>query len=186
MSRIGKNPIPVPDGVEVKIDGRKVDVKGKLGALSHTVNPGLTVEYDEAAKLVRVSRERDTREARALHGLNRVLIANMVRGVSEGFEKHLEVHGTGYQVRVEGSKLVLRVGYSQPVEMPIPDGIQVDVQAPANPGRFTIKGCDKQLVGQFAADVRAVRPPEPYKAKGIRYADEVVRRKAGKAVVGAQ
>ena len=185
MSRTGKNPIPVPDGVDVKVDGARIEVKGKLGSMERTVNPGIQVELDEAGKAICVKRTGDTRELRALHGLNRSLIANMVHGVSEGFSKSMEVIGTGYQVALQGNKLALRVGYSHPVEMEIPEGMSVEVATPSNPGRFVIKGYDKQVLGQFAADVRAVRPPEPYKGKGIKYADEVVRRKAGKALVGA-
>ncbi len=185
MSRIGKTPIPVPDGVDVKIDGSTIDVKGKLGSMSRTVNPGISVVFDEGEKQLRVDRARDTRDMRALHGLNRALIANMIKGVSEGFAKNLEVHGTGYQVQLQGKKLVLRVGYSHQVEMDIPDGLEVEIKTPSNPGLFTVKGYDRHALGQFCANVRAVRPPEPYKGKGIRYADEIVRRKAGKALVGS-
>ena len=184
MSRIGNDPIAVPAGVDVKVDGPRIDVKGTLGSMSRVVDPGISVTFDDAHKRIQVARSGDTRSMRALHGLNRSLIANMVLGVSEGFSKALEVIGIGYQVAVQGKKLVLRVGHSHPVEMEMPDGLAVEVTAPSNPGRLVIRGYDKQLVGQFAANVRAVRPPEPYKGKGIKYADEVVRRKAGKAAVG--
>lgn len=186
MSRIGKQPIPVPDGVTVKVAGQDVEVSGKLGTLSHRAHPGIAVAYDESAKVITVSRREDVARLRALHGLNRSLLWNMVQGVSEGFSKHLEIVGTGYGADVKGDKLQLRVGYSQPVHVPIPDGLTVQVTQPSNPAKLAVSGADKQAVGQLAAEIRAVRPPEPYKGKGIKYADEVVRRKAGKAFASAE
>ena len=173
MSRIGRMPITVPAGVEVKIDGAEVKVKGKLGELSHTVHPAITVEMDEGLIHVKRSDEKDA----ALHGLERAYIANMIRGVSEGFEKRLEVNGVGYRAQKDGNKLVMNLGYSHQVIMPEIDGIKIEVP---DPNKIVIKGPDKQKVGQFAAEVREKRPPEPYKGKGIKYAEETILRKEGK------
>ena len=175
MSRIGRAPITVPAGVEVKIDGSHVAVKGPKGALEMTVAPNMKVELD--AGVIHVSRPNDEKMNRSLHGLTRTLINNMVVGVSEGFSKTLEVNGVGYRAAKEGKNLVLNVGYSHQVIMPETEDIQIEVP---NPNQIIIKGIDKQKVGQFAAEVRGKRPPEPYKGKGIKYDYEVVRRKEGK------
>ena len=175
MSRIGRAPITVPAGVEVKIDGRHVAVKGPKGALEMTVAPNMKVELD--AGVIHVSRPNDEKVNRSLHGLTRSLIHNMVVGVSEGFSKTLEVNGVGYRAAKEGKNLVLNIGYSHQVIVPETEDIQIEVP---NPNQIIIKGIDKQKVGQFAAEVRGKRPPEPYKGKGIKYDYEVVRRKEGK------
>ncbi|MBQ1452100.1 MAG: 50S ribosomal protein L6 [Clostridia bacterium] len=179
MSRIGRMPIAIPAGVEVKLDGNTVSVKGPKGELTRTVHQNMKVEVNGAE--VTVTRPNDDKENRSLHGLTRTLIANMIKGVTDGFSKELEVNGVGYRASVEGNKLVLNVGYSHPVEMPLPDGIKAEV----NDKKITISGIDNQKVGQFAAEVREQRPPEPYKGKGIKYMDEHIRRKEGKAGKGA-
>ena len=176
MSRIGRAPITVPAGVEVKVDGQHVFVKGPKGALEMNAAPTMKVEVE--AGVVHVTRPNDEKMNRSLHGLTRTLINNMVIGVSEGFSKTLEVNGVGYRAAKEGKNLVLHVGYSHQIIMPETEDIQIEVP---NPNQIIIKGIDKQKVGQFAAEVRGKRPPEPYKGKGIRYVDEVVIRKAGKA-----
>lgn len=176
MSRIGRAPIAIPAGVEVKVaDGNVVTVKGPKGSLTRTISPiiKVTVEGD----VINVTRPDDEKMSRSLHGLSRTLVANMVTGVTEGYKKELDVNGVGYRAAKEGNKLVLNVGFSHQVTVEEIDGITIDVP---NPNRVVINGIDKQLVGQFAADVRKRRPPEPYKGKGIKYADEVVRRKEGK------
>ena len=175
MSRIGKAPITVPAGVNVSVDGSKVTVKGPKGELSMNVAPNMKVELNEG--VLTVSRPNDEKANRSLHGLTRTLINNMVVGVNEGFTKTLEVNGVGYRATKEGKNLVLNVGYSHPVIMPEIEGIEVEVP---NPNQIIIKGIDKQKVGQFAAEVRGKRPPEPYKGKGIKYDYEVIRRKEGK------
>ena len=175
MSRIGRAPITVPAGVEVKVDGRHVSVKGPKGALEMTAAPAMKVEVE--AGVVHVSRPNDEKTNRSLHGLTRTLINNMVVGVSEGFTKTLEINGVGYRAAKEGKNLVLNVGYSHQIVMPETEDIQIEVP---NPNQIIIKGIDKQKVGQFAAEVRSKRPPEPYKGKGIKYDYEVVRRKEGK------
>ncbi len=177
MSRIGMQPISIPDGVEVKIDGVRVRVKGPKGELEQGFRPEIAINEDDGT--LRVTRESDEPQVRALHGLTRALLNNMVVGTSEGFEKDLEVHGVGYRAELEGSTLVLSVGFSHKVEVHPPDGIQFDVDTRA--GTIKVSGIDKQLVGQVAADIRKVKKPEPYKGKGIRYKGEYVRRKAGKA-----
>ena len=177
MSRIGKKPIPVPSGVDVTIDGSHVMVKGPKGTLEHDAPESITVSR-EGDDLV-VTRPDDERENRALHGLTRSLVANMVTGVSEGFVRELEIVGVGYRAAASGPRrLELQVGYSHPVNVDAPDGIEFEVPQPT---RITVRGFDKQLVGQVAADIRKIRKPEPYKGKGIRYADEHVLRKAGKS-----
>ena len=176
MSRIGRSPITVPAGVEVKIDeNNHITVKGPKGTLEYTCSPKMKIEQDGA--VLNVIRPDDAKENRSIHGLTRTLVSNMVVGVSEGFTKTLSVQGVGYRVAKEGDKLVMNIGYSHQVIIPETDGIKID--AP-NPNTIIISGIDKQKVGQFAADVRKKRPPEPYKGKGIRYADEVVRHKEGK------
>ena len=176
MSRIGRAPITVPAGVEVKIDeGNHITVKGPKGTLERTLVPSIKVEVN--AGVINVSRPDDSKQNRSLHGLTRTLVNNMVEGVTNGFAKTLEVNGVGYRAAKEGKKLVLNIGYSHQVEVEEIDGITIDVP---NPNTVVINGIDKQKVGQFAADVRNKRPPEPYKGKGIKYADEVIRRKEGK------
>ncbi|MBW4515374.1 MAG: 50S ribosomal protein L6 [Timaviella obliquedivisa GSE-PSE-MK23-08B] len=176
MSRIGKRPIPVPPKVTVTISGQHVAVKGPKGELSRTLPP--EVEVVQEGDTVLVNRRNESRPARQRHGLCRTLIANMVEGVSQGFQKRLEIQGVGYRAQVQGRNLVLNVGYSNPVQIEPPDGIQVAVENNTN---VIVSGIDKEIVGNTTARIRAVRPPEPYKGKGIRYAGEVVRRKAGKA-----
>jgi len=175
MSRIGRKPIAVPAGVEVTIDGSTVTVKGAKGTLTHTVHENMTVtkEGDE----IIVARPNDDKEYRSLHGLTRTLIANMVEGVSNGFKKELEINGIGYRAEKKGKELVMNLGYSHQVIVPEIDGITIEVPAQ---NKVVIHGADKQKVGQFAAEVREKRPPEPYKGKGIKYVDEVIRRKVGK------
>ncbi len=176
MSRIGKLPIVVPAGVDVNVDNSTVTVKGPKGTLTGTFNSNITIVLADG--VVTVTRPNDQKENRALHGLTRTLIANMIEGVSKGFSKELEIVGIGYRAAMQGKDLVLNVGYSHQVVMAPPAGITIEVPAP---NKIVISGFDKQLVGQFASEVRGVRPPEPYKGKGIRYIDEVVRRKEGKA-----
>jgi large subunit ribosomal protein L6 len=179
MSRIGKKPVPVPPNVKIGVENRTIHVEGPLGKLSFQFREEIQVEYDADRREVRVRRNSDQRLARALHGLTRALIQNMVRGVTQGYEKRLEIVGVGYLAAVQGSTLQLRVGYANEVHKPIPPDLKVTCPDQTH---VVIRGIDKQRVGQFAAEVRAVRKPEPYKGKGIRYDGEVVRRKAGKAV----
>jgi len=176
MSRIGKMPIPVPPGVEIKLDDHTVEVKGPKGVLQRQFSPRIDIKLEEGALIV--TRVSDVPEERSLHGLTRALLANMVTGVTSGFEKRLLLSGVGYRAAMSGSKLALTVGKSHPVEMD--PGSDLKVETP-QPNTIIISGIDKERVGAFAANVRAVRPPEPYKGKGIRYANEVVKRKAGKA-----
>lgn len=176
MSRIGKKPIPVPKGVEVKIDGQNVSVKGSKGELKREIPTQIAVTLEDGT--VAVAPTNESRKARQMHGLCRTLVANMVEGVSKGFEKRLEIQGVGYRAAMKGTTLVLNVGYSNPVEIPPPDGIQMAVEANTN---VIVTGISKELVGNTAARIRDVRPPEPYKGKGIRYAGEMIRRKAGKS-----
>ena len=176
MSRIGKMPVAVPAGVEVTIaDGNLVTVKGPKGTLTQQLEPSMTIRQEGAELLV--SRPNDEKENRALHGLTRALLHNMVVGVTEGYKKSLEINGVGYRAAKEGNKLILTIGYSHPVEVSEIPGITIEVP---QPNQIVISGCDKQMVGQFAAEVREKRPPEPYKGKGIKYTDEVIRRKVGK------
>jgi large subunit ribosomal protein L6 len=181
MSRIGKMPIIIPAGVDVKIDGSAVTVKGPKGTLTRTVHENITVEMD--GSIINVTRPNDNKENRALHGLTRSLVANMVTGVNEGFKKDLEINGVGFRAVKQGSELVLTIGYSHQVVIPEIEGITIEVPAP---NRISILGADKQKVGQFAADVRKMRPPEPYKGKGIKYATEIIRRKEGKSGKGGK
>ena len=179
MSRIGKKAITIPAGVDVTVEGNTVTVKGAKGTLSNTFKSNITIEKDGAE--IKVSRPDDQKENRSLHGLTRTLIANMIEGVSNGFKKELEINGIGYRAEKKGSDLVMKIGYSHDVIMSEIDGITIDVPAP---NKIVISGPDKQKVGQFAAEVREKRPPEPYKGKGIKYADEHIRRKEGKAGKG--
>jgi large subunit ribosomal protein L6 len=178
MSRIGKLPIPVPSGVEVTLDESVVTVKGPKGTLSHTVASPITVDRAEDGAIT-VVRPDDERESRSLHGLTRTLIANMVTGVTQGYEKKLEIVGVGYRVLSKGpTQLEFQLGYSHPIVFDAPEGITFSVEGPT---KFGVAGIDKQLVGEVAANIRKLRKPEPYKGKGVRYAGEVIRRKVGKA-----
>lgn len=177
MSRIGKLPITVPGGVTVEINGPEVVVTGPKGTLRHTLVGGIAVEKDDAGAL-QVTRPDDQRQSKALHGLSRTLVANMVTGVTEGYEKKLEIVGVGYRVAPKGSSLEFALGFSHPVTVDPPSGISFAVESPT---KFSVMGIDKQQVGETAANIRKLRKPEPYKGKGIRYAGEQVRRKAGKA-----
>jgi large subunit ribosomal protein L6 len=179
MSRIGKKPVKVPGGVKVSMADRTVNVEGPLGKLAHTFRPEVGLEYDESTKEIRVGRHEENRISRAMHGLTRALVQNMIVGVTQGYEKKLEIVGVGYLAAVQGQVLQLRVGFANEVQLPIPAGLKVTCPDQTH---VVIKGIDKQLVGQFAAEARSVRKPEPYKGKGIRYDGEVVRRKAGKAM----
>jgi len=177
MSRIGRLPVPVPAGVDINIDGQLVTVKGPKGTLSHLVAEPITVERAEDGTIA-VARPDDERISKSLHGLSRTLVANMVTGVTEGYTKNLEIVGTGYRVTAKGSDLEFALGFSHPVLVPAPEGITFKVEAPT---KFSVEGIDKQKVGEVAANIRKLRKPDPYKGKGVRYAGEVIRRKAGKA-----
>jgi large subunit ribosomal protein L6 len=176
MSRIGKAPIDLPSGVDAKVDGSQVEVSGPKGSLDLTVDDKISASVDDG--VLSVSRSDEERETRALHGLTRALLNNMVVGVSEGYRKELQAVGVGYRAALQGKQLTLQVGFSHPVQVEAPAGIEFEVPEPT---KIIVTGIDKQQVGQVAANIRAVRPPEPYKGKGIRYVDEYVRRKAGKA-----
>ena len=176
MSRIGRKSIPVPAGVDVKINGQSVQVKGPKGELSHTVAEPITVELTDGE--LHVNRPNDERRAKELHGLSRTLVANMIVGVTDGYKKTLEINGTGYRVTAKGKDLEFALGFSHPVNVVPPTGISFSVEKPT---QFTVAGIDKQLVGEVAANIRKIRPPEPYKGKGVKYQGEVIRRKAGKA-----
>jgi large subunit ribosomal protein L6 len=176
MSRIGQAPITVPSGVDVTIDGAGIRVKGPKGQLERALPEGITIEQADGE--LRVARATESNSAKALHGLVRSLVANMVQGVTEGYEKRLEIHGVGYRAQKQGNDLELSVGFSHTVRKAAPAGIEFEVPQPT---RITVRGIDKELVGQTAADIRAIKKPEPYKAKGIRYEGEHIRRKAGKA-----
>ncbi len=181
MSRVGKKPIPVPSGVEITLDGPRVGVTGPLGRLERVFPEAMAVSMDKTSEqgtVLTVSRPDDQRENRALHGLSRALLANMVQGVAEGFRRELQIVGVGYRAALKGSTLELQLGFSHLVTVEAPDGITFEVPEPT---RIMVSGVDKEQVGQVAADIRKVRPPEPYKGKGVRYLNEQVRRKAGKA-----
>ena len=180
MSRIGKKPVAVPDGAKVAIQGRKIQVEGPKGKLLYEHRPEVTVQFDEERRQVLVSCQTDERQARAYHGLTRALIQNMCQGVTQGYERRLEIVGVGYVGVVQDNRLELRVGFANEIKKPIPPGL--DVTCP-DTTHIVISGCDKQQVGQFAAEVRAVRKPEPYKGKGIRYQGEQVKIKPGKTAV---
>lgn len=189
MSRIGKKPITVLDGVKVSLNGQTVNVEGPAGKLSWTHRPEITVTLSQDGKTVVVERKDDERLSRSLHGLTRSLIANMIQGCKQGYSKAMEVYGVGYGVQLQGEKFTLNLGMSHPVVFQVPAGVKVEVQTPqargeTEPARFTVKGADKQAVGEFTARVRRMRPPEPYKGKGVRYTGEHVRRKVGKAFAG--
>ena len=176
MSRIGRKPINIPAGVEIKLDNGVLTVKGPKGTLTQSIHPNMSIEIDGA--VLEVKRPDDQKENRSLHGLTRALIQNMVTGVTDGFKKELEIQGVGYRAQKQGNKLVLTIGYSHQVTMEDTDDIKIEVP---EPNKIIINGIDKQKVGQFAAEVREKRPPEPYKGKGIKYAGEYIRRKEGKA-----
>ncbi|MGB9857114.1 MAG: 50S ribosomal protein L6 [Dictyoglomaceae bacterium] len=177
MSRIGRKPIPIPEKVEVELlEGNGVRVKGPLGVLEKTFHPLVSIKIQD--KQIIVERANDEKFTRALHGLTRALINNMVIGVIQGFEKRLEIQGTGYRARIQGNKLIMDLGFSHPVELNIPEGLNVIVEDNA---KITVRGIDKEKVGQFAAYIRSIKPAEPYKGKGIRYLGEKIRQKAGKA-----
>ena len=181
MSRIGRKPVEIPAGVDVQIDGSLITVKGPKGTLSRNLHPNMKVEKD--GNTVVVTRPNDDKQNRSLHGLTRTLISNMVTGVHESYKKELEVNGVGYRAELKGKDLLLKVGYSHDVIVNAEEGITIEVP---NPNKIVISGPDKQQVGQFAANVREKRPPEPYKGKGIKYADEHIRRKEGKAGKGGK
>lgn len=176
MSRIGRSPISIPAKVQISIEGSKIAVKGPKGELSRVLPTAVTVEQE--GEILLVKRRDDSRTSRQLHGLSRTLVANMVEGVSQGFQRRLEIQGVGYRAQVQGRNLNLSVGYSHPVQIEPPEGIQLAVEGNTN---VIVSGFDKEMVGNIAAQIRDVRPPEPYKGKGIRYAGEVVKRKAGKS-----
>ena len=186
MSRIGKKPVKIPSGVNVELKGKLVKISGSSASLSLNVHPDISVDYDSGAAEITVNRPSDSKLHRSLHGTTRALIANMVRGVTEGFRKGLKIFGTGYGVKEQGKDLLLTVGFAAPAKLAIPEGIKIEIKSPNArgndvPALFSVGGPDKKTVGQFASDIRRVRPPEPYLGKGIRYEDEVVKRKAGKA-----
>jgi len=187
MSRIGNKPISIPGGVKVELKGRCIKVSGSLGQLQMDCHPRIEVKIDDdEGKILVVNKHPQDRQNKQLHGTMRALIENMVTGVSKGFEKKLQIFGTGYNIKEQGGKLAFQIGFCHLVELVIPKGIKVNIDVGATrgndvPARFTLSGTDKCLLGQFAADIRKIRPPEPYKGKGIRYADEHVRRKVGKA-----
>ena len=181
MSRIGRKPINIPAGVEVKLDGNVITVKGAKGTLTQKIHPNMTVTIED--NVIHVTRPNDEKENRSLHGLTRTLIANMIEGVTNGFKKELDVNGVGYRVQKHGENLVMNLGYSHQVTMSDTEDITIEVPGP---NKIIIHGADKQKVGQFAAEVREKRPPEPYKGKGIKYVDEVIRRKEGKAGKGGK
>lgn len=186
MSRIGKKLISIPSGVKVEQSGNVIKATGPKGTLQVDCHQAINVTINDGKEIVVSNPQEDVRQCRALHGTVRALINNMIVGVSKGFERKMQIFGTGYNIKEQGGKLVLQVGYCHPVELAIPKGVTLEIKTPATrgndvPALFTILGNDKQQLGQFAANVRGVRPPEPYKGKGIRYADETVRRKAGKA-----
>ena len=177
MSRIGKKPIPLPKGVEIRHEGNTLTVKGPKGSLTTPVVAGIGVSVED--NVVQFSRGNDEGKTRSLHGLMRALVANNVTGVTEGFKRELDIVGVGYRAEVKGREVVFQLGYSHPVRFPIPEGIDITVDAKTN--HITINGIDKQKVGQVAAEIRSLREPDPYKGKGIKYSNEVIRRKAGKA-----
>ncbi|MHC4224423.1 MAG: 50S ribosomal protein L6 [Planctomycetota bacterium] len=181
MSRIGKQPVPLPEGVEVSIDGRNVTVKGPGGALTHELHAGIDVKQEESRLLV--TRTGEDKRSRSLHGLTRALLQNHVHGVTQGYRKHLEIVGVSYQAFATPQQVTLKVGYANDVVLDIPEGVILELP---NPTSLIVRGPDKQKVGQFAAEIRAARPPEPYKGKGIRFRGEQIHRKQGKSFVGSE
>lgn len=189
MSRLGKKPISVPAAVKITVSGGKVSVSGPKGNLEWTAPGVVSVKHDAGAKQITVDRSGEDKHSKAMHGTARMLIANMITGVAEGYTRGLEVYGTGYSVKVEGQKLVLAVGFAHTVPLEIPKGVKVDIEVAQTkgnetPAKFSISGPDKQVVGQFARAIKDARPPEPYQGKGIRYAGEQIKRKQGKAFAG--
>jgi large subunit ribosomal protein L6 len=180
MSRVGLKPIEIPDGVTVTFEGSRATVKGPKGTITKDLPP--VCRFEQKDKVIQVTIPKDDKYHRSMHGLTRTLLANMVTGVSEGFSKQLEIVGVGYKAEVKGKELVLALGYSHPVVFPIPDGVKIEAPSPT---QITVSGIEKDKIGQVAADIRAFRPPEPYKGKGIKYVGEHIRRKAGKAAAGA-
>jgi len=176
MSRIGRQPVAIPKGLQVTAQNGSLKVKGPKGELAMALEPGVSVALSETEAVLKL--ERDDRNANAIYGLTRAMLANLVKGVGDGFSKSLEIQGTGYRVALDGKKLVLQLGYSHPVEYPVPDGVSIKVDTPT---KLTVSGADKQQVGQVAAHIRGFRPPEPYKGKGVRYEGEYIKRKAGKS-----
>ncbi len=190
MSRIGKKPVALPSGVKVSLSGHNVSVTGPKGSLSFAHARGVKVAHDSAANQIVVTRDSDSPTNRALHGTTRALINNMVVGVTQGYTHKMEIYGTGYSCAINGQTLELKVGYSHPIKLPIPAGVKVTVEVPAakgddNPAKVTIEGIDKHVIGSYARAIKDARKPEPYKGKGVRYAGEQIRRKAGKAFAGA-
>lgn len=181
MSRIGKQPVKIPDNVKVSISSNTVSIEGPKGKLSSAFHSDIILEHNINAKQIFIKRSSDEKNHRALHGLIRSLIANMVIGVTKGYSKNLEIVGIGYTAKVQGRELVLSLGYTHPVNLAIPIGIKIDITNPTNPVKMAISGPDKQEVGQFSAIIRRMKPPEPYKGMGIKYQGEIIRRKAGKA-----
>lgn len=186
MSRIGKKEIKIPSGVNVEIKGQTIKISSSTASLEYTVHPDISVEFDSAQAEVRVTRPGDERKFRALHGTTRSLIANMVEGVTKGYSIGLEIFGTGYGIKEQGTDIYLTVGTAKPAVLPIPAGVKIEIKAPNArgndvPAAFAVMGPDKQTVGQFASEIRRARPAEPYLGKGIRYAGEIIKRKAGKA-----
>ncbi len=181
MSRIGKQPVKVPNEAKVSLAANTINLEGPKGKLSHSYHPDIKIEYDQQNRQIAVKRSLDEKYQKALHGLTRALIANMVVGVTKGFSKNLEIVGLGYNAKVQGKELLLSLGYTHPVHLAIPQGIKVDITNPTNPAKLTVSGADKQMVGQFSEVIRGKKPPEPYKGMGIKYEREVIRRKAGKA-----
>lgn len=181
MSRIGKQPVKVPKDVKVTITSNIVNIEGPNGKLSQDFHPDISIELNQQKDQVFVKRRSEDKYHKALHGLTRSLIANMVLGVTKGYSRNLEIVGLGYNAKVQGNDLLLSLGYTHPVRLEIPKGIKVVVTNPTNPGRLTVSGPDKQVVGQLSAVIRGMKPPEPYKGMGIKYDDEIIRRKAGKA-----
>lgn len=178
MSRIGKKAIPIPQGVKVILKPGTVEISSQKGKVTEQIHPSIKVELDEQKNELKVLRPDDTKQNKALHGLFRALLANAVMGVSQGFMKKLDIVGTGYNAKLQGNELALQIGFCLPKKVAVPEGIKVEIPTPT---KIIISGCNKQQVGQFAAHVRGIRPPEPYKGKGIKYEDEVIRRKSGKS-----
>lgn len=190
MSRIGKKPIDLPGGVKVAISGNNISITGPKGTLSMAHAKGVKVTHDSTASMIKVERDSDSAQHRALHGTTRALLNNIVVGVTTGYQQKMEVYGTGYSVAMVGQNVELKVGYSHPIKVPIPTGIKVAVEVPAakgdeTPAKLTVDGIDKQVIGSFCRAIKDARQPEPYKGKGVRYAGEQIRRKAGKAFAGA-
>ncbi len=185
MSRIGKKPIPIPEGVKVKCEKGAVAIEGPKGSIVQPIHSLMKVEINENEKQFVVIRPSEERQCKELHGLTRSLLANNVNGVTNGFSKDLEIIGLGYNVKMQGEDLILQLGFSHSIKVKILKGLKVEIKNQTNPGKLTIMGIDKQKVGQFASDIRRLRPPEPYKGKGVKYADEIIRRKAGKAVASS-